>query len=346
MGSLENDTNIATTTAGNAVDTSVASGLLKKVVTKRTKKSKKPQKLQYLLQFETVPSSRHSTRFTNDTETDSERVENTEMDSELKHGKTETHTEEWSYESLLEEDQLDDEYSTAWVGSKNKTMRRVGSSVQGNATTRSIHSTKKPRVQKDKLMNLHDERKKLKRDETIKANYAHQKVNIESRLVKNGIKRFGLELYMKRSDCSPPSKPSAGKSHTNVNVYIRDDPVSVKRHELKKTNVPTEHAYLAQMIDLQHRELTPEDYELLLLLDNTVSAKTVDPEQIQSIREVSVTAAELVGEVCSICMENYEEEQKAKMLPCKHYFHSTCIDFWLTNSSYKCPLDGLEVFSE
>lgn len=277
-------------------------------VVKRKKSAKKQQKLQYFMQFDTVPLRRL-----------------TELGLDVESQETlEEEDNEWNE---VEESMVDEEYI-------------VRSKRGGKAVLRSNASNKKQKIQKDKLTRLHDEHKKLKRTETIKTNCLHQKGNIEDRLLKNGIKRFGYSLYEKRT----ASKPITTTRNTHSHHY--DDPLSVKRHELKKTNVPKEHAYLAQVVDLQHRELTPEDYELLLLLDNTVSAKTVDSQKLKSLHEVSVPVAGLTGETCSICMENYESEQRAKMLPCKHYFHSTCIDFWLANSSYKCPLDGLEVFPE
>uniref|UniRef100_A0A3Q7F0S6 RING-type E3 ubiquitin transferase n=1 Tax=Solanum lycopersicum TaxID=4081 RepID=A0A3Q7F0S6_SOLLC len=39
---------------------------------------------------------------------------------------------------------------------------------------------------------------------------------------------------------------------------------------------------------------------------------------------------------CSICLSNYEIGEEAKKIPCKHHFHSICIDKWLgINGS--CP---------
>jgi hypothetical protein len=41
--------------------------------------------------------------------------------------------------------------------------------------------------------------------------------------------------------------------------------------------------------------------------------------------------------VCSICLENYEDNDVLRKLPCKHLFHEACLDEWLgLNAS--CPL--------
>ncbi|KXZ55788.1 hypothetical protein GPECTOR_2g1338 [Gonium pectorale] len=40
---------------------------------------------------------------------------------------------------------------------------------------------------------------------------------------------------------------------------------------------------------------------------------------------------------CAICLENYEEGEKIRVLPCAHRFHMSCIDQWLGGRRF-CPL--------
>lgn len=40
---------------------------------------------------------------------------------------------------------------------------------------------------------------------------------------------------------------------------------------------------------------------------------------------------------CSICYEDFADEDDVRMLSCKHYFHTACVDNWLIKHSRLCP---------
>jgi Ring finger domain len=41
---------------------------------------------------------------------------------------------------------------------------------------------------------------------------------------------------------------------------------------------------------------------------------------------------------CSICQEEYKDDEEIRLLLCKHYFHKRCIDQWLSAENVRCPL--------
>jgi E3 ubiquitin-protein ligase RNF13 len=45
-----------------------------------------------------------------------------------------------------------------------------------------------------------------------------------------------------------------------------------------------------------------------------------------------------VFECCAICLEDFKNGDKIRELPCKHGYHKSCIDPWLTSNRKVCPL--------
>ena len=50
------------------------------------------------------------------------------------------------------------------------------------------------------------------------------------------------------------------------------------------------------------------------------------------------------GDECAICLESFHEGDNVKLMRCNHYFHSECIDPWLTKHSDLCPICKINVF--
>lgn len=97
-----------------------------------------------------------------------------------------------------------------------------------------------------------------------------------------------------------------------------------------------------QLSDLANRELTPEDYEMLLMLDSMIEKKTTETDVLGSLR---VTLYEETGtnEECRICMCPLETGDSLKHLPCNHFFHEDCVSTWLGKHSQSCPLCNTKV---
>jgi len=82
-----------------------------------------------------------------------------------------------------------------------------------------------------------------------------------------------------------------------------------------------------------------ENYEQLLDL----AAKIADPnrfkqvnlEQFVSYRYKTRTSTDLTA--CVICMSNFKNGQRIRVLPCQHEYHSKCIARWFTMNS-SCPI--------
>lgn len=100
--------------------------------------------------------------------------------------------------------------------------------------------------------------------------------------------------------------------------------------------------------DLQNRDISDGDYELLLQLDRQVTdqqglpANIIFnlPTQVLQDRHRLVTD----GSTCGVCLQGFQARQCIRTLPCQHPFHISCIDNWLTNHS-QCPVEGSYVGS-
>lgn len=100
-------------------------------------------------------------------------------------------------------------------------------------------------------------------------------------------------------------------------------------------------AFINLLIELQNREITPEDYDLLTQLDCSVRPKTLSEAKIDSLQSDNVTSA--LDDICGICIEDYIPGDVRKFLPCGHHFHGHCIRTWLSTTSDRCPIDGKDV---
>eukprot|EP00929_Paragymnodinium_shiwhaense_P007546 TRINITY_DN11146_c0_g1_i1.p1 TRINITY_DN11146_c0_g1~~TRINITY_DN11146_c0_g1_i1.p1 ORF type:complete len:316 (+),score=46.38 TRINITY_DN11146_c0_g1_i1:139-1086(+) len=97
----------------------------------------------------------------------------------------------------------------------------------------------------------------------------------------------------------------------------------------------------AEVFDMMFRDITPEDYEALLALDESVKRPTAEACDLESLPEVSAEKKE--GQECGVCLSAFESDDSVTSLPCRHLFHRGCIVKWLAECRRTCPLCGGEV---
>merc|ERR1712129_257536 len=70
---------------------------------------------------------------------------------------------------------------------------------------------------------------------------------------------------------------------------------------------------------------------------NGASKRQIKKLKVVSFKEDMVESGLIEGEQCVICLEDYCDGDKVRILKCNHNFHVHCSDEWLFINS-KCPL--------
>ncbi|KAK3439585.1 hypothetical protein EUGRSUZ_C04089 [Eucalyptus grandis] len=102
---------------------------------------------------------------------------------------------------------------------------------------------------------------------------------------------------------------------------------------------------LFEVLDEIHRQPVP----LSLSAVSPAPESVVDSFPLKNYKRTTKAEEGGNGEQCYICLAEYEEEDKIRVLPCHHEYHVACVDKWLKEIQGICPLcrgDVREGFNE
>lgn len=104
--------------------------------------------------------------------------------------------------------------------------------------------------------------------------------------------------------------------------------------------------------DLEMRDLTDQDYEQLLNLDNAQIQGAIPLHVVNSFPVTKIKSMwDILGAAsggqkkCQVCMVQFTFGDLVRRIPCGHGFHQPCIDKWLINQRCTCPICGLAAYS-
>lgn len=104
-----------------------------------------------------------------------------------------------------------------------------------------------------------------------------------------------------------------------------------------------------ELRSLYSRDITPEDYEMLLRLDEVREGETSQQQlALEDCEHLPVPQSHLrwQGETCAVCCSEMLISDDVCGLPCcDHVFHRQCISQWFSSRRAVCPLDNLSVLA-
>ena len=65
---------------------------------------------------------------------------------------------------------------------------------------------------------------------------------------------------------------------------------------------------------------------------------TITQEELDKIPLLDFSEIKTDEKICSICLDEFDKDSKIRKIDCTHLFHSECIDKWLLENNYKCPI--------
>lgn len=145
------------------------------------------------------------------------------------------------------------------------------------------------------------------------------------------------------------SRPAARRRQQHHHRHHQQGQGMLSKEEL---GVEDDESYRRLVEIANGRDVTPEDFDALLQLDNHNKKKTMDSSTLQKLDIILVedylkeqasnnSKPATAAESCQVCLQVFSEMKQKNVelrrLPCGHIFCKTCIDEWLTGSSAKCP---------
>jgi hypothetical protein len=89
---------------------------------------------------------------------------------------------------------------------------------------------------------------------------------------------------------------------------------------------------ITNMINITNMPNMPNMEDVKLVVDSKI-LETIPKCKYTELQESIKTTNNL----CTICQDNFKDDDVVRLLPCEHIYHPECIDDWLKIHSYKCP---------
>jgi hypothetical protein len=144
---------------------------------------------------------------------------------------------------------------------------------------------------------------------------------------------------------SQPINPSNIPVH-NLNSYLFNIPVQNLNNDNEEDEMPPliPHGYnnattnlLLNFVNIYLNNASMPPLAPMVDVKNVVTEKQLEQLKVATYSDLKTEEAEKCKD-CAICLDSFEKDSKLRILKCEHGFHVDCIDKWLTDCNYKCPV--------
>jgi len=237
-----------------------------------------------------------------------------------------------------------DKYDDPFDEKCNSMEKNIYNSKRNFKIIRSKQYNKKEKVFFNHWINSNKYNKEMKQKTWMEIHFSNRHSKEHDHLLRySSSSPFSSKVYSKRPlKKNKNNKRFQNGSSSSIKTHFEND-IEMRRalEESARQFAASIGLSHQQFMDIQSRDLTPQDYEILLLLDEKVQKKTISSN---TVKDFSTKIINNTGDICTICLCDYEIGETVKILPkCGHFFHPNCIQTWLTSSSVNCPIDGLPV---
>jgi Ring finger domain len=223
----------------------------------------------------------------------------------------------------------------------------VSNAKRGSSFVRSTKKNSEPKRRRPREHHFKIKRREQKLA-TVLENVELRKANVEREVgvLRPGVRRPAPSAITP-SDARQAALEAEERAREREEEMILEQVIAESRANAQIAESPAEQGLTeALMRELMTRELTPEDYELLLGLDAAVECKHLSEADLAEFNTRIHAASDCAdGDAvdCRVCLCEFEDEEEKMTLPCGHEFHKVCVTQWLTTQSTQCPIDNLEV---